>query len=431
MKNKNPVYGGDDVSFLSATDHATRFMFEPEKFTLSQSAADPSHWLLDPGSIFLSHGAFGACPRRVLGVQNEWRERLERQPLQFLVRELETHLDDARRALADFIGAEADDVVFVPNATAGVNTVLRSLTFQPGDELLVTDYAYNACRNALEFVAERSGARAVVARMSFPFRDEEELVAPILSSVTPRTRLAMIDHVTSQTGVVMPVERLVSELKRRGVDTLVDGAHAPGTVPVNLKKLGAAYYTANCHKWLCAPKGAAFLHVAREKQNSIRPLVISNAANSRRADRSRFLIEFAWPGTWDPSACLSVREALRFLGSLLGGSWPEIMARNRALALAARKVLCAAMQINEPCPEEFIGALAAIPLPDAAPDALPRLPFNEYPLQDILREKYEIEVPIISWPAPPKRLLRISAQLYNSLPQFERLATALVESLKR
>jgi isopenicillin-N epimerase len=239
----------------------------------------------------------------------------------------------------------------------------------------------------------------------------------------------MVDHVTSQTGVVMPIERLVRELKQRGVDTLVDGAHAPGTVPVNVKKIGAAYYTANCHKWLCAPKGAAFLHVARDKQNLIRPLIISNGANSRRQDRSRFLIEFAWPGTWDPSACLSVPEALRFVGSLLAGGWPEIMARNRALALAARKILCGTLEIDEPCPEEFIGSLAAIPLPDATPDALPRLPFNEYPLQDTLREKYQIEVPIISWPAPPKRLLRLSAQLYNSLPQFERLAEALEELL--
>lgn len=405
-------------------------MFQPPTVTLDYPSIGPSLWLLDPEIIFLSHGVFGACPRHVLAAQNEWRERLERRPLQFLVRELETHLDEARASLADFIGADADDVVFVPNATAGVNTVLRSQIFQPGDELLVTDYAYNACRNAIEFAAERAGARVVVARIPFPFGNEDELVGPILESVTPRTRLAMIDHVTSQTGVVMPIGRLVGELKRKGVETLVDGAHAPGMVPVDLKKLGATYYTANCHKWLCAPKGAAFLHVAREKQNSIRPLIISNGANSRRQDRSRYLIEFAWQGTWDPSACLSVPEALRFVGSLIAGGWPEITARNRGLALAARKTVCAALRIKEPCPDEFVGSLAAVPLPDAAPDDLPRLPLNEYPLQDLLREKYQIEVPIISWPAPPKRLLRLSAQLYNSLPQYERLAMALTETLK-
>jgi isopenicillin-N epimerase len=223
----------------------------------------------------------------------------------------------------------------------------------------------------------------------------------------------------------MPIEKLVSELASRGVDTLVDGAHAPGMVPLNAKKIGAAYYTGNCHKWLCAPKGAAFLCVQPSRQKLIRPLVISNGASSARTDRSRFQIEFAWTGTGEPSAYLCVPEVLKFMASLLPGGWPEIMARNRALVIAARKILCASLKISEPCPEEFIGALAAVPLPDASPEALPRQPLNEYPLQDWLRGQHGIEVPIMPWPAPPKRLLRISAQLYNSLPQYERLAAAL------
>jgi isopenicillin-N epimerase len=396
---------------------------------LDHPAADPHHWLLDPEILFLNHGAFGACPRPVLEFQNEWRHRLERQPLQFLARELEQELDAARAALARFVGAEADDLVFVPNATSGVNTVLRSLSFQPDDELLVTDHEYNACRNALNFVAERSGARVVVVKIPLPFSDEKEISGAILDGVTARTKLALLDHVTSPTGLVLPVARMVGELRARGVDTLVDGAHAPGMVALDLNRLGAAYYTGNCHKWLCAPKGAAFLHVRRDRQKLIRPLVISHGANSPRRDRSRFLIEFGWQGTFDPSAVLSVPEAIRFLGSLLPGGWPEIQARNRALALAARKILCDALKIAEPCPPEFIGALAAVPLPDAAEDALPRLPFNEYPFQETLREKYRIEVPIMAWPAPPRRLLRISAQLYNSLPQFRQLAAALTAEL--
>jgi isopenicillin-N epimerase len=200
-------------------------------------------------------------------------------------------------------------------------------------------------------------------------------------------------------------------------------------VPLDLDELGAAYYTGNAHKWLCTPKGTALLYVRRDRQETIRPLVISHAANSARKDRSLFLLEFAWQGTPDPSAWLSVPEAVRFLGGLLPGGWPEIMARNRALALAGRKILCTMLGISAPCPEEFIGSLAAIPIPDAAPDALARLPFNEYPLQDVLRLKHQIEVPIISWPAPPQRVLRISAQLYNSLPQYERLGQALLREL--
>jgi isopenicillin-N epimerase len=405
-------------------------VFQPNSFDLSKPAAEPQHWLLDPEVIFLNHGAFGACPKRVLERQAEWRARIERQPLQFVGRDLEGHLDSARETVAAFVGARAEDLVFVPNATSGVNAVVRSLSFDKGDELLVTDQEYNACRNALNFAAERAGARVVVANLPFPVRNEEQLVAPILERVTGKTRLALVDQVTSQTGLILPIERLVRELKTRGVDTLVDGAHAPGMVALDLNRLGAAYYTGNCHKWLCAPKGAAFLHVRSDKQSLVRPVAISHGANTRRTDRSRFLIEFAWPGTWDPTAALSVPEALEFVGSLLPGGWPEIMARNRSLALAARNILCAALSIDAPAPEDRIGSLAAVPIPDARAGDEPILPTNEYALQETLRVKHHIEVPIIPWPAPPKRTLRVSAQLYNSLPQYEKLARVLIGELR-
>jgi len=392
---------------------------------LTEPACDPANWLLDTNVTFLNHGAFGACPKRVLAAQSEWRARLERQPVQFLGRDLERHWDAARETLARFVGADAEDLVFVSNSTSGVNTVLRSLVFQPGDELLVTNHEYNACRNALNFVAARSGARIVVAEIPFPLRGEDDVVAPVLERVNKNTRLALLDHVTSPTGLVMPIARLAKELAARDVETLVDGAHAPGMVPLHLKELGAAYYTGNCHKWLSAPKGAALLYVRKDKQSTIRPLTISHGANSPRKDRSRFLLEFGWTGTGDPTACLSVPEALRFMESALPGGWPQVMARNRELALAARKILCQALQISEPCPESFIGSMSAVPLPDAAVDRGPKQPFNEYPLQDALREKHGIEVPIHPWPAPPKRVLRVSAQLYNSLPQYEYLAHAL------
>jgi len=394
--------------------------------TPESPAPAPIPWVLDPKTIFLNHGSFGSCPRPVLEYQSALRERLERQPVQFLVRELEDLLDQARGSLARFVGASERDLVFVQNATTGVNTVLRSLQFAPGDELLVTDHEYNACRNSLDFVAQLWRVRVVVVSIPFPLQRADQVIEAVLAGTTSRTRLALLDHVTSQTGLIFPIERLVSSLNERGIDTLVDGAHAPGMVPLDLQKIGAAYYTGNCHKWVCAPKGAGFLFVREDRQQLIRPLAISHGGNSPRKDRSRFLIEFGWTGTLDPSACLSIPEALRCIGALLPGGWPEVMRRNRALALAARETLCRALNINLPCPDELIGSLASIPIADAnGTDGAPSSPLYSDPLQDRLRLEYAIEVPIIPWPAPPKRLLRISAQLYNSPRQFELLAEAL------
>ena len=384
-----------------------------------------SAWPLDPAVTFLNHGSFGSCPLAVLEFQREVRERMERQPVTFFVRDLEGLLDEAREKLAAFVGSAAEDLVFVPNATSGVNAVLRSLEFQPGDELLVTDHEYNACRNALDYVAKRGRARVVVAKIPFPFTSAADITTRVLGAVTSRTRLALLDHVTSQTGLVLPIEALVRELDARGVDTLVDGAHAPGMVPLNLQQLGAAYYTGNCHKWICSPKGAAFLHVRRDRQERIRPLVISHGGNSQRTDRSRFLIEFGWMGTSDPSAALSVPKAIEFIGALRPGGWPEVMRSNRELALAGRRVLCEALGIPLPCPDELIGSLASVPIPDATDRTPSKNPLYLDALQERLLAEFDIEVPIVPWPAPPKRLLRISTQLYNSLPQYERLAAAL------
>ena len=390
----------------------------------------PDFWLLDPSIAFLNHGSFGSCPRPVLEFQQEIRQRMERQPIQFFVRDLEALLDEAREALARFIGAHSDNLVFVPNATAGVNTVLRSLEFERGDQVLVTDQEYNACRNALDVMAERRGVEVVAINIPFPLANEAQAIDPILSAVTPRTRLLLIDHITSQTGLILPMEKIVSEVEQRGVDTLVDGAHAPGMIPLHLEQLGAAYYTGNCHKWICAPKGAGFLYLRPDRQKNIRPLSISHGANSQRTDRARHLIEFGWTGTSDPSAYLSVPEAIRQMGRLLPGGWAALIQRNRALALEAREILCAALRIAPPCPESMIGALAAMPLPDGESTEPPKSPLYLDALQEELLGKYRIEVPVIPWPQPPRRVLRVSAQVYNSREQYEMLARALTKLLR-
>jgi isopenicillin-N epimerase len=234
--------------------------------------------------------------------------------------------------------------------------------------------------------------------------------------------------VTSQTGLVLPVQRLVRELAGCGVDTLVDGAHAPGMLELSLDDLGAAFFAGNCHKWVCAPKGAAFLHVRRDLRERVRPVVISHGANSTRTDRSRFHLEFDWVGTDDPTAVLCVPEAIRFMGSLLAGGWQELRRRNRQLALQARDILCRGLGIEPPCPDEMIGSMAALPLPRGGPEQPVSALYTEE-LQLALLERWRIEVPIIPWPAPPDRLVRISAQAYNRSEQYRRLAGALAELL--
>jgi isopenicillin-N epimerase len=386
------------------------------------------HWVLDPGVVFLNHGSFGACPRVVLEAQQRVRDEIERQPVRFFVRRFNDRLDAARERLAEFLGADPACVAAIPNATTGVNAVLRSLPFGPGDELLVTDHEYNACRNALDFAAARSGAEVVVVRVPFIGATPEELERAVLDAVTSRTRLALLDHITSQTGMILPVETLVRRLDERGVDTLIDGAHAPGMLPVDLAELGSAYYTGNCHKWLCAPKGAGFLYVREDRRELIRPLTISHGSNTRRVGRSRFHDEFDWMGTDDPSAFLCVPDAIEFIGSLLPGGWPEVMTRNRSLVLAGREIVRDALELDTPCPDSMIGSLAALPLPDGAAEPSRSALYLD-PLQDVLLERHGIEVPVIPWPAPPERLLRISAQLYNSKDDFRRLAEALRSTL--
>ena len=385
------------------------------------------HWLLDSDITYLNHGSFGATPVKVLAAQNELRTRMEREPVRFLVRELEPLLDEARRAVAGFIGADEEGLAFTGNATAGVNSVLRSLDLDKLDEVLVTTQEYNACRNALEYVAQIAGARVVVAETPFPLKSPDQSVERILERVTSRTRLLLIDHVTSQTAIIQPVETLVREMTARGIDTLIDGAHAPGMLPLHIRDLGAAYYTGNLHKWVCAPNGAGFLYVRENRRAGVRPTSISHGANAERTDRGRYWLEFDWTGTFDPTAWLSVPESLRFMESLVDGGWPEIMRRNHDLAIRARDILAGALGITPPAPDSMLGSMAALPLPDGKASGAPSLYGG--PFQDALLEQFRIEVPIVPWPHPPKRVLRISAQLYNEEREYEALADALKELL--
>jgi isopenicillin-N epimerase len=394
---------------------------------------DRSPWLLEPDISFLNHGSFGACPEPVLEAQRAWRDRMEREPARFLDRELEGHLDQARAEVAAFLGADPDGLAFVANATTGVSTVLGSIRFKPGDELLASDHEYNATLNALRGAAERDGATVVIVRVPFPIHDPAQVVEAYLDAVTPRTRFALVSHVTSPTALVLPVAALVRELDRRGIDTLVDGAHAPGMIPVDLEALGAAYWTGNAHKWLCAPKGSAVLSVRADVRPSIRPLVTSHGGEDEQRDRSRYRLAFDWTGTADPTPWLSVPAAIRYVGGLHPDGWPGLMTANATLARQARDRICAALRIEPPAPDAMLGSMASVPLGGIAPTrAAARA------LQAALLDEDRIEVPVYPFPVPAALgagsgpstvILRVSAQRYNRPEEYDVLAASLAKRL--
>jgi isopenicillin-N epimerase len=360
---------------------------------------------------------------------------MESEPVRFLGRELEERLDVARVDVARFLGADPDGVAFMPNATTGVATVLASLALGPGDEVVATDHEYNATLNALRRAAGAAGARVVIAPIPFPLRRPEDAVDAVVGAVTDQTRLVLVSHVTSPTAVVLPVDAIVARLAGRNVDVLVDGAHAPGMVPVDVAALGAAWYVANGHKWLCGPKGSAILVARADRTSTLHPLVTSHGANDPRTDRSRFRLEFDWLGTSDPTPHLALPAAIAWLGELLPGGWSELRASNHAGVLRARDRLADVLGIDPPVRDAMLGSMAALPLPlDPADEAGARA------LQVALADEDRVEVPIGEWPVLAARaereparamLLRVSWQVYNEPWELERLVAALRRRLPR
>jgi len=385
------------------------------------------HWILDPETCFLNHGSFGATPLSVLEEQSRLRSLIERDPVRFFERDYMPMMGEAIGKLSEFINADSEGLAFVKNTTEGINTVLRSLDLQPGDEIIVTNHSYQACWNAVDFVTERAGASTVVVDIPFRVDSENEVVDLIMAAVTGNTVLALIDTVTSATGLRMPFEELIQRLQGIGVDVLLDAAHGPGIVPLDLKAMGAAYCTGNCHKWICTPKGSAFLHIRDDRKNMVRPLSISHGYSFEGTAQERFEFEFGWPGTQDPTPWLCVPHAIDFLGSLLEGGWQEIMDTNRALAIQGREILCDALGTSPPVPESMVSSIAAVEMPDegeVGPMSLEGDPFHNF-----LLDEFRIQVPVFPWSHHNKRYIRISAQLYNHLEEYEFLADCLRRSL--
>jgi isopenicillin-N epimerase len=408
--------------------------------TLPAPSEFARHWTLDPGTVYLNHGSFGACPRAVLEAQGAYRAEMEREAVRFFVERLQGLMDQTRTALGGFLRCRPQDLALLPNATTAVATVLRNIepTLRPGDELLGGTHEYPACMNSLRQTAKATGAVVTTAELPFPVRSAEQVVDAIMARVTPRTRLVLVSHITSSSGYVVPIERFVPELEKRGIRCLVDGAHAAGSLAgLDVAGLGASYYTANCHKWLCTPKGSAFLHVREDLQQGFRPLALSNFAERPKPGRAQFLTEFDYIGTADPTAYLAIPEALRTMGAMVPGGWPEVMQRNHALLLRGRDIVCRALGVEPPVPDSMLACISTIPLPPHPPELASRLaarPSRYHDaLQDILVDRHKVQVPLWSTtPAggQPVRVLRISAQLYNSVAQYEYLARVLVDEVE-
>lgn len=394
---------------------------------LPQRSPLAKHWNLDPECVFLNHGSFGATPTAIREEQRKWMDLLEDEPVRFYEDLAMEFMQEARNSLAQMLNCDADDLALVENATTGVNTILRSLEFDEGDEILIPDHAYQACRNALDYASERWGAKVVTVNIPFPIDGPEVATELIMAGLTERTVLVMIDTVTSPTGLRMPFEELVALIEGQGVSVLLDAAHGIGMVPLDLTTLGASYTTSNCHKWLCAPKGSAFLHVRSDQQMKIHPLVISHGMTFPLGETTRFRHEFDWTGTRDISAFCSIPATIEYLPTLIQGGWNGIMQHNHELAMAGRKVLCERLGIEAPCPESMITCIATLRLPAGGGGGIPL--HEPDPLHKVLQEKYNIQVPVWSWHSPEGRYFRISAQLYNHIDEYHYLAEALATEL--
>lgn len=389
-----------------------------------------SHWDIDPALTFLNHGSYGAVPRRVLDAQSRLRQRMERDAVRFYKVDLEHLMDGVREVLGAFVHCDPAGIGPVPNATMGIATVLANTPLQPGDEILITDHEYMSGINELQRIASKTGARVVSARIPFPVQSAAEIESAVMQAVSPRTKLAMISHITSTTSLIFPVESIVPKLKALGIDVLVDGAHSPGQIPLDLAALDPTYFVGSLHKWISAPKGTAFLYVAKHKREGFRPVFLSSRGHKIRPDRALFLRDFDYHGTLDYSGFLVVPEAIAYLGRLLPGGWPELIDRNHELALKGRAIVCNAIGANPAAPDSMIGCMASIVLPEAAPEMQSRTTIYDDPLQDNLVHKHGVVTPIWRLASTNQRVVRLSAQAYNTVDQYEKLAEALVTELK-
>ncbi len=382
---------------------------------------DTGVWLLDRGVMYLNHGSFGACPTHIMEYRSRLLRQIETEPMDFLVRRLPGELSAQITSLESFLGARPGTIVLVDNTTTGINSVIRSIRFKPGETVLLSNQAYFSTRNALKEAASRAGATVRTIPFTIPVSGPEEVLRQLLGSVDPTVRYAVLDHISSPTGMVFPLARAVSALREVGVEVIADGAHGPGHMPLSLSDLGCAWYVGNCHKWLCSPRSCAILYTRPDMKAITTPAITSHVPEDFLPGPDPLRVMFDWSGTPDPSPRLCVKESIDYMATLHPGGWSGIMERNRSLALEARSLLIDAAGAEPPFPDSMVGCMASIQLPNL--DHRGPRPIDWFdPVQQALRER-GIEAPVIQ--CLPGRFLRVSAQLYNDPSQYEHLAEVL------
>jgi isopenicillin-N epimerase len=377
-------------------------------------------FLLDPNVIFLNHGSFGAMPRSVFESYQAWQRKLERQPVQFLVSDFPEFDKQARRCLGDYLGADPNDLVFIQNATTGVNIVARSLALKQGDEVLTSNHEYGACDKTWEFICQKRGARYIRQPIPLPAPDENEMIELIWQGVTPKTRLIFLSHITSATALRLPIASICERARSAGILTLIDGAHAPGQISVDLEAIGADFYSGNLHKWALSPRGAAFLYTRKDRQDLLEPLVVSWGWNAQPAfsSGSRYIDNFLWQGTKDPSAALAVPDAIRFQRE---HHWSAVRTHCHDLLSQAVQRISALTGLPQiySSGEGHYAQMATALLPNSA---------DLIQLKQQLYDDFRIEVPCLEWEG--LKLIRISIQGYNSQSDVDELVNALANLLQ-
>lgn len=404
------------ISTVSSTGSGSDSLLVSD-VTVAPDEASSGFWSLDPAIIQLNHGSYGACPVPVLAARADVVAQMERNPTRWFDEVYPGAVLAARERVAAFVGADSAGFGFVTNATTGVNTALRSATrrLSPGDDILVTDQTYGACRNAVEQIAAEEGLGVRVVRIPYRPAGPEEVVAAVLEGAGPRTRLALLDHVTSRHGLVLPIAQIVAALEPE-VTVVVDGSHAPGLLELDVGAVGASYYAGNCHKWLCAPKGSAFLYADEPVRDDVVPLTVSHGwASPSDGPISRFHAMFDWQGTGDPGAWLSVPTAIDVVGALDSAGWPGLREANRRLALDAQAMLCDRFGTLAPAPAQMVGPMAPVPLSGRAARM-------DVPQLTALCRAAGIEA---KFGVEPEPFVRLSAQRYNTPTDYERLGDVL------